>query len=383
MTEIRIIPVATAADRRAYVDLPWQLYRHDPSWIPPLKGEVHGLLNRKGNPYFGHARAQEWLALKSGAPVGRISAQICDLVQQQTVPGTGPGTGQFGFFEAVDDMEVVQALFTTAEGWLRDQGMVRVLGPFSYGIWDEAGLLVDGFDTAPRVMMAHALPRYAGQLAQLGYTKSIDLYAYDLNITHGFPERINRIIAAGEKNPRIRLRQPDKSNYLNEVRLILEILNDAWSDNWGFVPITDPEVDFAARKLKPIVYPDIIRICEYDGEPVGFMLTLPNINELTADLDGRLFPFGWAKLLWRLRTPQVRYMRVPLMGLRKSFQASRHGALMIYMMFEHIRRVSVDRYGATNGELSWVLETNNAMNGISESLGAPIAKTYRVFEKAL
>lgn len=380
MGAIVIRPVETAADRKRFVDLPFRLYRDDPQWRPPLKVEVHGLIGGpKSNPWFGHARARFWLAERGGEVVGRISAQVDDLVLEHM----GAGTGQFGMFEAIDDQDVAAALIDAAESWLREQGMTRALGPISLSIWDEPGLLVDGFDLPPTVMMGHHLPYYQQQIEARGYKGAKDLYTYELDIAGGFPEKVNRIVAAAEGSSRIRMRNVDKSKFDQEAALILDILNDAWSDNWGFVPLTPAEVAYAGKKLKPIVYEDLIRICELDGEPVAFMITLPDLNELTADLDGKLLPFGWAKLLWRMRRPQVTRMRVPLMGVRKKVQGSRFASFMAFLMIEHIRRAAVANYGATRGEIGWILDDNGPMTSIAEAIESGISKTYRIYEKVL
>jgi hypothetical protein len=286
-------------------------------------------------------------------------------------------------FECVDDQAVADALLATAEAWLREQGMTRSLGPFSLSIWDEPGLLVGGFDLPPTVMMGHHLPYYQRLVEARGYAGVKDLYTYELDIAGGFPDKVNRIVAAAEGSSRIRMRQVDKSRFDQEAALILDILNDAWSDNWGFIPLTPHEVEHVGKKLKPIVYEDLIRICELDGEAVAFMITLPDLNELTADLNGELLPFGWAKLLWRLRKPQVNRMRVPLMGVRKKVQGSRFASFMAFLMIEHIRRASVANYGATRGEIGWILDDNGPMTSIAEAIESGITKTYRIYEKAL
>jgi hypothetical protein len=194
---------------------------------------------------------------------------------------------------------------------------------------------------------------------------------------------IQRLIDSGGRNPRIRLREVDKSRFDGEAALILGILNDAWSDNWGFVPLTEAEIAYAGKKLRPIIFEDLVYVAEVDGRPVAFMITIPDINEMIRDLDGRLFPFGWAKLLWRLRRPRVRRMRVPLMGVVKELQGSRLAGQLAFMMIEKSREVSVARYGATHGEFGWVLEDNQGMMSIAQLPGAGVNKTYRIYEKAL
>nr|WP_236626862.1 N-acetyltransferase [Sphingomonas sp. MM-1] len=383
MPGIVISQVAGAADRRAFVDLPWKLYAADPHWVPPLKDEVHGLINPKKNPWFGHAEAAFLLARRNGRVVGRISAQIDRLVlEMPAIQGGGPGVGHWGMFEA-EDAEAAAALIAAAEDWLRAKGMTRAMGPFSLSIWDEPGLLVEGHDHSPTVMMGHHLPAYQAWIEAAGYAGARDLATYELDISREFPPLVQRIVASGERNARINIRKVDKSRFDEEAALLLGILNDAWSDNWGFVPLTDAEIAYAGKKLKPIVFEDLIRVAEVEGEPVAFMMTLPDLNELTRDLDGRLFPFGWAKLLWRLRRPQVRTMRVPLMGVVKRLQATRLASQLAFMMIEYIRRDAVAHYGATRGEIGWILEDNQGMKSIAETIESRVNKIYRIYEKAL
>ncbi len=380
MAAVEIRPVTTAADRKAFVNLAWTLYADDPQWVPPLKSEVHGLIGGiKSNPWFEHGRAAFWLAYRNGEPVGRVSAQVDDLVLKHM----GPGLGQWGFFDCIDDKAVADALLTTAESWLRQQGMTRAMGPVSLSIWDEPGLLVKGFDQSPTVMMGHHLPYYQPLIEDHGYVGIKDLYTYELPIAAGFNEKVNRIVAMGEGNSRLRIRMVDKSRFDDEAALILDILNDAWADNWGYIPLTPAEIAYVGKKLKPIVYEDLIRIAEVDGEAVAFMITLPDVNELTRDLNGNLFPFGWARLLWRLRKPRVSRMRVPLMGVRQKMQGSRIASFMAFMMIEYIRRAAVANYGATRGEIGWILEDNGPMKSIADVIESDITKIYRVYERAL
>jgi len=375
---VLIRPVATKTDRKAFVDFAWEVYRDDPAWVPPLKSEVHGLLDPKANPWFGHAKAQLWLAERGGRIVGRISAQVDDLV----IAHMGVGTGQWGMFEALDG-DAAAALIETAEDWLRTHGMTRALGPFSLSVWDEPGLEIEGHGEAPTVMMGHHRPEYAAWVEAAGYAKAKDLVTYALDIRDWSDPKIDRLIASGERNPRIRIRKVDKSRFADEAAIILNLLNDAWSDNWGFVPLTEAEIAFAAKKLKPIIYEELVRVAEVDGEAVAFMITLPDINELTADLNGRLFPFGWAKLLWRLRKPRTRRLRVPLMGVAKKLHGTRIASLLAFMMIEFTRRDAVSKYGATHGEFGWILEDNKGMLSIAQLPGAQINHRYRIYEKAL
>jgi hypothetical protein len=382
-TSVTVRPVEDAADRKAFVDLAYELNRSDPNWVPPLKTEVHGLIDKRTNPWFGHAEARLFLAERDGKPVGRISAQVDQQVlAMPESQGGGPGVGHWGMFEAAD-ADVAAELIARAEDFLRGRRMKVAQGPYSLSIWDEPGLLVKGFDHPPTVMMGHNSPRYEDWVEAAGYRGVKDLYTYDLDITGAFPPIVQRVVASGERNPRIRIRKVEKKRFEEEAALILGILNDAWSDNWGFVPLSDEEIAYAGKKLKPIVYEDLIRIAEVDGEPVAFMMTLPDLNDLTRDLDGRLFPFGWAKLLWRLRSPQVRTMRVPLMGVVKRLQATRLASQLAFMLIEYIRRDARKAFSATRGEFGWILDDNAGMRSIAESLEASINRIYRIYEKPL
>jgi hypothetical protein len=376
--EMIIRPVLSKADRKAFVDFAWDVYRDDPYWVPPLKDEVHGLLDPKKNPWFGHGEAELWLAERGGRVVGRISAQVDELVQVHMEPGTG----QWGMFEALDG-EAAAALIATAEEWLRGRGMVRALGPISISIWDEPGLLIEGFEESPLVMMGHHRPEYRAWIETAGYDKAKDLYTFELDIRIDMIPVIERLITTGEVNPRIRIRNVDKSNFDQEAAIILDILNDAWSDNWGFVPLTDAEIAYAGKKLKPIIVEDLVKIAEVDGEPVAFMITIPDMNEMIRDLDGRLFPFGWAKLLWRLHKVATKRVRVPLMGVRKSLQGGRMATQLAFMLIEFTRRVCVGKYGINVGEFGWVLEDNQGMMSIAQLPGANINHTYRIYRKPL
>ncbi len=383
MTEIRIRPVVTKADKKAFVDLPFRLYANDSNWVPPLKDEVHGLITPGKNPWFEHAEAEFFLAERKGEVVGRISAHIDHLALAQPVEqGMGPGAGNWGMFEAAD-AEVASALIARAEEALRAKGMMRSIGPISLAMWDEPGLLVEGFEQPPVVMMGFNSSAYGPWVEAAGYVGVQDLLTYDLPIADGLPELTNRIVAMGERSGRIRIRRVDKSRFDEEAGLLLRILNDAWSENWGFVPFTDAEIVYAGKKLKPIVYEDLIRVAEIDGEPVAFMMTIPDLNEKLREFEGSLWPFNWAKLLWWLRKPQVTTMRVPLMGVVKRLQSTRMASQLAFMLVEYIRRDATAKFGATRGDFGWVLASNGPMRSVGEAVGGTVNKVYRIYQKAL
>ena len=375
---VTIRPVETKKDKQAFVDFAWEVYKDDPAWVPPLKDEVHGLITPGKNPWFEHGHAQLWLAERDDKVVGRISAQVDDLVQDHM----GQGIGNWGFFDALDE-ETGKALIKTAEDWLRKEGMTSSLGPISLSIWDEPGLEIEGFAEPPTAMMGHHRPEYQAWIERAGYEKAKDLVTYGLNIEHWEDPMIDRLIAMGERNPKICVRMVDKSKFNEEARLILNLLNDAWSNNWGYVPLTEAEIAYAGKKLKPIIFNELVRVAEVEGEPVAFMLTIPDINELTKDLNGELFPFNFIKLLWRLRKPRTRRLRVPLMGVAKKLHHTRLASQLAFMMIEYTRREGTKKYGATHGEFGWILEDNKGMLSIAQLPGASINHRYRIYEKKL
>lgn len=383
MAKLIIRPVETKKDRKIFIDLPFRLYADDPNWVPPLKSEALGLITPEKNGWFSHAKAQLFLAEEDGRVVGRISAHIDTLAL--TMPpeqGFGPGVGQWGLMEA-ERQDIFQALLTRAEDWLREQGMTRALGPISMSIWEEPGLLIDGYDHPPTIMMGHAKREYRGWIEWANYRPVKQLMTYEVDITKQFPPIVQRIIKSGEKNARITVRNVDKTKFEEEAAIILSILNDAWRDNWGFVPLTPPEIKDVGVKLKPIVFNDLIRIAELDGRPVAFMITLPDLNEAIKPLNGSLFPFGWAKLLWWLRKPKARTVRVPLMGVVKELQASRMASQLAFMMIEYIRRASVEHYGSQRAEIGWILDDNQGMRSIAETIESRVNKVYQVYERTL
>jgi hypothetical protein len=385
---IEIFHVKTVADKKRFIEVQFALNKGDPAWVPPLKMDALELLTPGKNPWFEHGHIDLFIAVRDGKDVGRISAHIDHLwLDMPAAQGGGRDIGNWGLFEAVDQT-VANALMARAEEWLRAEGMKKAVGPISISIWDEPGLLIQGHDHAPTVMMGHHNPKYEAWIEAAGYGKVKDLNTYELDIAKPFPPLIQRIVSSGERNPRITIRKVDKSKFKEEAALILSILNDAWSDNWGFLPITDAEITYVGKKLKPIVFNELIRIAEVEGEPVAFMMTWPDLNEMQKDLNGNLFPFGVVKLLWRLNggfsgKPKVRTMRVPLMGVKKKLQATRLASQLAFMMIEYIRRDSVALFGASRGEIGWILEDNQGMVSIADAIDSHVNKVYRIYGKTL
>lgn len=384
--ELVITPVSSKADRLAFVDYAYRHNATDQNWVPNLRSEEISKFTPGKNPFWDHAHGQLFLAKRGGEVVGRISAHIDELaLKQPPEQGMGPGTGNWGAIEAEDE-EAARALIAAAETWLREEGMTRVLAPMNLSVWEEPGLQVQGFDHAPMVMMAHHDAAYRPWIEGAGYDRVKTLYTYDLDVTKPFPPLIQRIVSSGEKNAKIRIREVDPKRFDEEAALICDILNDAWSDNWGFVPFTDKEIEYTGKALKPLVHPSLIRIAEYEGEPVAFMMTWPDLNQAQKRLNGpkgKPSILGLLRLLLWLRKPNPADMRVPLMGVRKKLQSSRLASQLAFMMIEYIRRSAVSQFGAKRGEIGWVLDDNQGMVAIAGAIDSTINREYAIYEKAL
>ena len=328
----------------------------------------------KRNPFFEHAKCKFWLAYRGATPVGRISAQVDQLHLQRYEDSTG----FFGLLEAEDEAETFRALMDTAETWLRDQGMHRVLGPFNFSINQECGLLVEGFDTPPMVMMGHARPYYSARIEENGYRKEKDLLAYHINSDYQLTPAMRLVIKRAKK--RVHLRPLRRSIFREELRILQDIFEDAWSQNWGFVPFTRSEFEHMGKSLKLLLPDDQVQIAEVDGVPAAFMVAVPNVNEAIRDLNGKLFPLGWLKLLWRLKVAYPKSVRVALMGVRQRYQKSRLGAALALMVIEACTAPAVRR-GVLTAEMSWILDDNLGMRNIIESLGGKAYKRYRIYSK--
>ncbi len=372
---LQIIKVEGRRALNEFIRLPWSLYRADPMWVPPLLLERREHLSPK-NPYFKHASYCSWLAYRDSRPVGRISAQMDRLYLDRY----RNATGFFGMLEAEDNTGTFQALLGTAESWLRNQGMQRISGPFNLSVNQELGLLVDGFDTPPSLMMGHARPYYGSRLEENGYAKEKDLLAY-LSYMDFKPSAAMQTVTKRAKKG-VRIRSIQKSNFSAELKIIKSIHDDAWSQNWGFVPFTAEEFEHLGKDLKILANEELVKIAEVNGEPAAFLVVLPNINEVIRDLNGRLLPFGWLKMLWRLKVKYPQSARVPLMGVRRRYQNKLLGAALAFMMIASIQEPAL-KLGIKEVELSWILEDNMGMRNIIESSGSRLYKTYRIYSKKL
>lgn len=373
---ISIKPISTRKDRNAFIGMPNRIYREDPNWIARLRLERQQHFS-SANRFFEHGKWQGWLAFKDGRLAGRISAQI-DYLHEERYHNA---TGYFGSLEGEDDLSVFRALFDAAETWLRQQGMKRIVGPLNLNINQEVGLLVQGFDRPPYFMMGHARPYFAEHVAQCGYQKAIDTLAFRIVVSEFcIPPAMRAYLERVQD--KLHLRPIDTKRAASELNLVRDIFNDAWEENWGFVPFTESEFLAVGTDMLKIISPDYIHIAEFEGEPAAFIVLLPNVNEMIQDLQGRLLPFGWLKLLWRLKMARPKTARVPLMGVRKKYQNSLTGAALAFCLIQAMHSTST-RDGVQEIELSWILESNTRMKKILEAILAKAYKTYRIYEKSL
>jgi hypothetical protein len=372
---VAVEPVTDARRLDEFIRVPWRVFKDDPHWVPPLLMERKDALSPK-QAVFGHVEWQAWVAYRNGAPVGRISAQI----DRFHLDEYGDGTGFFGFFDACDDAAVFEALFGTAESWLVERGMRRARGPLSLNINQEVGVLIEGFESSPYFMMGHARPYYGAGIERAGYRKAADVFAYLISSHFKPPPIIDALIARLRKRVHIR---PLRRDHVDEdLETVREIFNDAWSGNWGFVPFAREEFRAIGHEMLMLIPNDFIQIAEMNGEAVAFIVLLPNLNEAISDLNGRLLPFGWARLLYRLKISYPRTARIPLMGVRRKLHHTRLGpglALSVVLALQP----PVLRKGLEEVEMSWILEDNEAMKNIIESLGGYVSKRYRIYEKAI
>lgn len=370
---------APGRDTGAFIRAGYEVFRNDPAWVPPLELEIRDRLHPRKNPFFKRAEVTLFTAWKDGRLAGRCSAQI----DREHLRLWRDETGFFGFFDTIDDAEVAQALIDAAADWLRKRGMKRMRGPLSLYVNEEVGVLVEGFEHPPVVMMAHSRPYQAALCESAGLQKELDLFAWRYSKDLPFPKRV---IAAWEQIrslPEVHLRSVDPADMHAELRAIMEIYNDAWSGKWGMVPALPDEVEKVAKELKLILDPDLAFIAEVSGKPMGMCIMLPNVNESIADLNGKLFPTGLVKLLWRTKVRHPKSTRLMMLGIRGEARTNvkRYGGLSAAMYVEVARRGIAKGYDW--GELSWTRENDKPINLGIRSMGAEMYKKYRVFEKPL
>jgi len=373
---IEVREVTGKKSLKTFIRVPWAIYKDDPNWIPPLLMERKEAFSSK-HPFFRHATWCAWVAYRDEKPVGRICAQIDELHQQRY----NNKTGFFGLIEAPDDDEVFSALFTTAENWLRKNGMQHIVGPFNLGINQEIGILIDGFDSPPCVMTSHSPRYYGASIERCGYDPAQELLAYELDI-HTYTTPSLKLELVDRTAGRVSVRQLNRKTMEADFEVMRDIFNDAWQDNWNFVPFTREEFATVGKELLTVVPHDFLQIAELDGEPAAFIAMLPDINSAIADLNGRLLPFGWAKLLWRLKVRFPKRCRIALMGVRKKYQNTIFGPAMAFMVVDAVLRPGLSR-GGERVELSWILEQNKPTRNMIEKFGGKITKRYHMYSKSL
>lgn len=371
---INIFPVRTKKDLKKFIMLPWKIYRGDKNWVPPLIIDQKEMFNKKKFPFFEHSDAEFFLAEKDGEIVGRIAA----IKNNNHLKIYNDDVGFFGFFESVNDLEVAGALFEKAEGWLKAQGLKRARGPANYSVNEEIGLLVDGFDSPPVIMMPYNPKYYQNLITSSGYTKIMDLYAYQIiKQSDEVPELLEKKVEMIKRRASFVVRKINMKKLDEEVEKIKIIYNQAWSENWGAVPLTDREIEHLKNNLKLIVDPDLVFIAERDGKPVGLSLTIPDFNEVLIKLNGRLFPFGIFKILYYKR--KIKGVRTLIMGVLKEHRKIGIDTVFYYETFKNGLRKGYEKC-----EMSWILENNRLMRYAIENLGvARLYKTYRIFEKQI
>ncbi len=372
---IEISPVRTRRDWQRFHALPARLRADDSRWIQPLRLQVRQSWAPR-QPFFRHATAAAWLALDGGQAVGRISAQIDSL--QESLGRVG--CGQFGQLEAIDDAEVFARLSEAAGQWLAARDMTEMLGPFDLSINQQCGVLVDGFEHAPMMMMNHNPVYYAARLEQVGFEPAADMLAYRGSPDYQLPPRIARLLE--RMHGRLQIRPVARRDLIESAELMRGLFNAAWADNWGFVPLTRDEFRHMVQEMKLLIRPGYVQVAYLDDQPAGFIVALPDLNELISDLQGRLFPTGAVRLLWRIARKRGRRARIPLMGIDPSFQQSLAGAAIAYALIESVRTLLLaDRIEMT--EQSWILRQNKGMRSIVEAIGMRVAQTFRIYARPL
>ncbi|MFQ5707709.1 MAG: N-acetyltransferase [bacterium] len=370
---IETVPVKNEKQLKQFIKLPWKIYRNDPYWVAPLLIDMRKMFNRKKNPFFQHSEAELFLALNHGVAVGRIAA----IINNNHNKYHHEKTGFFGFFESIHDARVATELLSRAQTWVEERGMDTLRGPMNFSTNETCGFLAQGFDSSPVLMMPYNPEYYLGLMENFGLRKTKELLAYYFDRDMPIPDRFARFAQKTLQDKSVHFRTLNLKDVWNEVERIQSIYNEAWSNNWGFVPMTDAEFKHMAKELKPIADPDIVYIAEVNGELAGFSLALPDYNQILKKINGRLLPFGIFKLLWNRK--KINRIRVITLGVKQKFQKKRGLAPTFY--YETYTRGKKKGYALA--EFSWILEDNVLMNRALQGLGAKLYKKYVIYEKSL
>lgn len=378
---IEIVQATTPVDMKAFIELPYRIYRGDPTWRAPLRFLEKDRFNPQKNPGLGHIEVAYWLAKADGKTVGRCAS----IINRFHLEKYKDAQGHFGFLDTDPGYPDAQPLLLKqAEDWLRAKSMKEICGPFNFSVNEECGMLVEGFDTPQYMLMPHGRADYPRVMEQHGYEKAMDSVAYLGNTVDGYPRPkiVQKMQDYVERSDRLSIRPMHKGKFEEEIALAMDIFNDAWGNNWNYVPFSDAQVQHMAKDLSFVIDPDGFWFGEVDGVAKGFVLMLPNINEAARDLNGRLFPIGWAKFLWRLKVSRVRSARIPLNGIRQDIQKTRTGSALMLSLFE-VCYAAMRPHKVHDVEMGWVLETNIDVQNMIELSSASIYKRYRFYKKAL
>ncbi len=379
--ETQISPVSSKSELEEFIAFPWKVYKGDPYWVPPLISERKQFLDPQKNPFFEHAKATFFLARQNGEVVGTVGAFSNYLYNEIHEDNAG----FFGFFEVLEDPETAAALLKTAENWARKAGHDQILGPMQYSTNDELGLLVEGFDDSPRILMTYNPPRYQGYIESAGYKKAKDLWAYKVGVSdlkENMPEKVSRVGEKILKRWKLSIRPVNMKDFDNEVELLLGVYNEAWEPNWAAVRMTPSESSLLAEQLKPLVDPDLALMIEREGKAVGFGLALPDLNQPLLKAYPRPgFPeaITLLKLLWHWKVRgKIKWVRAWGVGILPEFQGQGLESIIFLKLTE-----AANRKGFELSEASWILEDNEKINRSLQMLGAEVYKTYRIYQKAL
>lgn len=373
MTTLTVRRIGEGARVSDWIAVPVAVHRDDPHFVRQLDLKERMRIARPFNPFFRFGEAAFFVAYRDGRPVGRISAQINRLHRETH----DPHSGHFGFFDCENDPEAARALFDAARGWLAARGATSIAGPFSLSINEESGLLVEGFDSPPAMLMNHAMPFTGGLVEAAGLTKETDTFAFRFRGDRPYPA-LDRMAAAAERSGAFTIRPIRIDRFAEEVRLVIDVFNDAWADNWGFVPYTDGEIQALIRELKPFYRSGYGRFIEHEGRPIAIILAIPDVNRVIAPFGGRLLPFNWWRLLRRLKRDEVDAARIPLMGVRRAYQGSMQAAgVLTWLVRDLIREADLHPFEWV--ELSWILETNRPMLSLVRQIAGEPVKRYRFY----
>ena len=366
---------------RRFLAVPDAVYADDVNWRPQLKFERAAHLNPAKNPGAASLENRQlFLAVIEGRDVGRIAAFINPAHNLHSQANDG----FFGFFDCAAEAKIGAALLKAAEEWLRARKVDKMIGPTQWSTNEESGLLIDGFDTPPVVMMPHGQPAYQNMIEGQGFIKATDMFAFQADLKAGYPrpKMTQMMVKSAERNKDIVIRPMRPAKFMDDVNIVMDVFNDAWSENWGFVPFDDHQIEHMAKEIKPIMFKEGLWVGEYKGEAIAYIWMIPDLNEAIRDLKGSILPFGWAKLLWRLKVSGVKQARIPLMGLRKEYHNTRTGLSIVAKLCETVFEAAREK-GFTHCELSWILEDNPGMISICEQASAKAYKTYRMYEKKI